>query len=125
MNPQRIQRKRTKGWKMPENCIYVGRPTKFGNPFRLTPDGWIECYSINRTILNPWILWSATGGFNIDDILELYELWVNGMLSERKYLPHTPTDEMLNSLSGKDLSCFCPLDKPCHADILLKLANDE
>src|SRR5690606_40288783 len=34
MKPQRIQRKRTKGWKMPENTVYVGRPTKWGNPFK-------------------------------------------------------------------------------------------
>ncbi|MGE3840071.1 MAG: DUF4326 domain-containing protein [Vicinamibacterales bacterium] len=31
--PQRIQRKRSKGWKMPENTVYVGRPTKWGNPW--------------------------------------------------------------------------------------------
>jgi len=31
--PIRIQRKRTKGWKMPENTIYVGRGSKYGNPF--------------------------------------------------------------------------------------------
>jgi hypothetical protein len=34
--PTRIQRKRTKGWKMPKNTVYVGRPTKWGNPFPVT-----------------------------------------------------------------------------------------
>lgn len=33
--PQRIQRKRTKGWRMPEGAIYVGRPTVYGNPFEV------------------------------------------------------------------------------------------
>ena len=33
--PKRIQRKRTKGWRMPEGAIYVGRPTDFGNPHSL------------------------------------------------------------------------------------------
>ena len=33
--PKRIQRKRTKGWRMPEGAIYVGRPTYFGNPHSL------------------------------------------------------------------------------------------
>lgn len=37
--PKRIQRKRTKGWKMPENTIYVGRPTKWGNPFHVKDFG--------------------------------------------------------------------------------------
>ena len=36
--PKRIQRKRTKGWRMPDCAIYVGRPTKFGNPFNVTDD---------------------------------------------------------------------------------------
>jgi hypothetical protein len=31
--PIRIQRKRTKGWRMPPNTVYVGRPTRWGNPF--------------------------------------------------------------------------------------------
>jgi hypothetical protein len=33
MKPVRIQRSRKKGWKMPENTVYVGRPTKWGNPY--------------------------------------------------------------------------------------------
>jgi hypothetical protein len=24
---------------------------------------------------------------------------------------------------GRDLACWCPLDEPCHADVLLELAN--
>jgi hypothetical protein len=32
---ERIQRKRTKGWRMPENAVYVGRPTKWGNPYQV------------------------------------------------------------------------------------------
>lgn len=35
--PKRIQRKRTKGWRMPEGAVYVGRPTKWGNPHRSGP----------------------------------------------------------------------------------------
>ena len=35
--PVRIQRKRTRGWKIPEDAVYVGRPTKWGNPLRVSP----------------------------------------------------------------------------------------
>jgi hypothetical protein len=28
-------------------------------------------------------------------------------------------------LRGKDLACWCPLDQPCHADVLLEIANAE
>lgn len=36
MKPVRVQRKRTKGWVMPENTVYVGRGSAFGNPFRMS-----------------------------------------------------------------------------------------
>lgn len=26
-------------------------------------------------------------------------------------------------LAGKNLACWCPLDEPCHADVLLEIAN--
>ena len=38
MKPKRIQRKRTKGWRMPENTVYVGRPSKFRNMCRVGVD---------------------------------------------------------------------------------------
>ena len=36
---KRIQRKRIKGWRMPENCIYIGRPSKWGNPYKRNMSG--------------------------------------------------------------------------------------
>jgi hypothetical protein len=39
---KRIQRKRTKGWRMPSYTIYVGRPTKYGNPYKRGKDGNID-----------------------------------------------------------------------------------
>lgn len=40
--PERIQRMRTKGWKMPPNSVYVGRPTKWGNPFTRHNSGTVN-----------------------------------------------------------------------------------
>lgn len=37
--PKRIQRKRTAGWRMPPNTIYVGRGSKWGNPFTFANSG--------------------------------------------------------------------------------------
>lgn len=116
---KRIQRKRTKGWKMTDNTVYVGRPTKFGNPFRLTPDGWIESYSTARHILDPWILWSGHGGWELSDIIDLYKMWLTEDLQKRyKFLPIPPD---ISELKGKDLACWCPPDKPCHVDVLIEL----
>ncbi len=88
--PIRIQRKRTKGWRMPPNTVYVGRPSKFGNQFRVGRDG------------------------DASECVEKYK-----QLKEvHKHLIN------LSELKGKNLACWCPLkDKPCHADVLLEVAN--
>ena len=81
---------------MSENAKYVGRPIKWGNPFRLTPDGFIQCYSINRKILDPWIMWSDSGGFEKKDIVDLYGRWLDGELNAiAPYLPLPPSIEEL------------------------------
>ena len=98
MKPKRIRRKRTKGWKMPENTVYVGRPTNWGNPFRV--GDYLNSY---KNGIEPLTLKAS---------LEYYE----------NYIKMSKTDN-LSELKGKNLACWCALDKPCHADILLKLAN--
>jgi hypothetical protein len=34
-------------------------------------------------------------------------------------------EDVVRELKGKNLSCWCPIGQPCHADVLLKLANGE
>ena len=96
--PVRIQRQRSKGWTMPENTVYVGRPTQWGNPFKVCGDQTaalvVEKYRYEIVHLN--------GG-----IVGLNRFWVAA------------------HLRGKNLACWCPLDQPCHADVLLELANAE
>ncbi|KQQ98004.1 hypothetical protein ASF74_14820 [Arthrobacter sp. Leaf145] len=98
MSPQRIQRKRTKGWRMPENTAYVGRPSKWGNP-----TGWTELledgYSVahaHQVAMEAFEDGIAMGDIELPDVTEL---------------------------AGKNLACWCPLDYHCHADVLLELAN--
>ncbi|MDE1854586.1 MAG: DUF4326 domain-containing protein [Thaumarchaeota archaeon] len=92
-NPVRVQRRRTKGWKMPPNTVYVGRPTIWGNPWK---------FNENR-----------------DTILKEYRRW---LLSEGG-ISFWHRSHSISELRGKNLACWCPLDQPCHADILLELAN--
>ena len=44
--PQRLQRQRAKGWRMPANTVYVGRPGFFGNPF--TGERAAKAYGVNK-----------------------------------------------------------------------------
>ena len=76
--PVRVQHRRTRGWRMPENTISVTRPGPWGNPFRT-----VHAF--------------------------------------RKYLRRVMPDA--SALRGKNLACWCPLDKECHADVWLEYVN--
>lgn len=93
--PKRIQRQRTKGWRMPEGAVYVGRPTKWGNPFHQSWHG--------RSVQ-----------------VRAYRDWLRSNDSAHG-LPPQPQE--IAQLRGKDLACWCPLDQQCHADVLLEIAN--
>jgi hypothetical protein len=108
--PNRIQRQRTAGWRMPEGAVYVGRPTKWGNPF-IGP-GAVDAY--RRWIETGWrTLIGVTGPDDLE--VEHVKGW--------ETLPRTELLKFIGDLRGKDLCCWCSLDKPCHADVLLELAN--
>ncbi len=96
--PKRIQRKRTKGWRKPEGTIIVDRTSRWGNPYK-TGD-------IRRGYVNPITTKEAVG---------LYRVWVERQIRLGRL--------DIETLRGKDLACWCALDAPCHADVLLKLAN--
>ncbi len=106
--PQRIQRKRTRGWKMPDGAVYVGRPTRWGNPYRLSD------YRFARADGTPYENPIAAREMAIRD----FEMWL-GVSPKGEAIAAASKRE----LRGKDLACWCPLDQPCHADVLLELAN--
>ena len=78
---------------MPPGVVYVGRGSKWGNPYKVGVEPI-----------------DGDGGQTVEE-----SIWAFRALT----LPSLPVDE----LRGKDLACWCPLDAPCHADCLLKAAN--
>jgi hypothetical protein len=103
VTPRRIQLRRTLGWRKPVGAIVVTRATRFGNPF--------------------------TEGTRAEMVAQ-YRVWVTDPLSApvrgKRRTFTAPTAEDIASLRGKDLACYCKLDgQPCHADVLLELANDD
>lgn len=110
--PERIQRKRSKGWKMPPNTVAVTRGTIWGNPFSVAPG------------VRPGSTVGGARGYiavpTVDDAVACFAemLACDGPAADalRSRLPE---------LRGKDLACWCPLDQPCHADVLLRLANQK
>ena len=108
---KRIQQKRTKGWRAPPGSVYVGRPSKWGNPFNWSY--WFECGHLRKRDARQHVVDQFRRCMTTDDrpLCEGGEESINWML------------EHLHELRGKDLRCWCPLDEPCHADVLLELAN--
>ena len=110
MDMKRIQRRRTKGWRMPEGAVYVGRPSRWGNPFGMGDGGnWTSL--ARRTV---------TGNFRSWLVGKHWSGW-SGPASEAR---RAKILDRISDLRGHDLACWCPLDQPCHADVLLELAND-
>lgn len=130
--PVRIQRKRTRGWKTPlctcgcgKPAIYVGRPTKWGNPFKVyrckccgywdVIDENGVCYLIDHEVARKHPEWANPKGEAIWKAVELFH-------NDFQWCARITVDEVRRELGGHDLMCWCP-DQPCHADVLIELAN--
>lgn len=120
--PVRIQRKRSKAWRMPEGAIYVGRPSMWGNPFTEANAREVGYISILDTPeLTREFLTQCFRDWLTDAGTRRGRDWWQGPESDRR---KSAIAGSLSELRGRDLCCWCPLDQPCHADVLLELAND-
>ncbi len=112
--PMRIQLRRRKGWRMPENTIKVDRTTKWGNPFKVwrSDEGWMvsngSCH---------WPVPNQSAGMALA-VEKFREALAKGLTREIY-----PGSVLLHELRGKNLACWCPPDSPCHADVLIEVAN--
>lgn len=122
--PTRIQRRRTRGWRAPAGAVYVGRGTRWGNPWAVTLDrirGWRVHPADDASVLSPAIVgwWESRQ--------RAHEVAVARF---REHATRTIgyAVEARVHLAGRDLMCWCPLPAPgepdhCHAAVLLELAN--
>lgn len=104
--PRRIQQRRTKGWRKPEGAVAVGRGTRWGNPYRVGD-------RIGSVDFGP-------AGTTIETSAQAVDLFRRRVVGSWR---HDKRRAVIAELAGKDLMCWCPLDQPCHADVLLELAN--
>lgn len=155
--PERIQLRRTAGWRKPAGAVTVARPTRWGNPFvyrdrsrGLVRYGPQHEQRFGRT----WDYEGRCSGpdishhmwFSADDVVETYVRWATraeivelyrltltdptpGMLaaypSRSGHFSKITVDHIREELAGKDLACWCHPGDPCHADVLLEIANAE
>lgn len=133
--PQRIQRKRTAGWRMPEGAIYVGRPTKWGNPFEV--EATRHVLRVHDGLHAHWETPRSDDAQKLahQRAVDLYRSWlVSGTITGLTDRPGRTLPARLvrirgqiigdvKTLADRDLVCWCAPEAPCHADVLLELAN--
>jgi len=99
--PQRVQLRRSKGWTMPPNTVKVDRTTRWGNPF--TP---AELGSVAAAVAQ-------------------HARWMRGEVEAPQQQTPPTVEAIRSALAGRNLACWCPADGPCHADLLLRIANGD
>lgn len=123
----RVQRKRTKGFKMPNDAVYVGRGSKWGNPFKLIGDMVYVDVGHRRKILSKWVCYYDDGGYDTSDVVKLFrDLLLD--LNSHEVEPEIRDKfkwmrDRIRDLQGKKLACWCNDNNCCHADALIELAN--
>lgn len=128
MIAKRIQMSRQVPWKADNpNSVKVDRSTKFGNPFAAKiKNGEVGLATMTREYLVQdfrfWLTVNATknriDGEWVETLWGGHPTYLGVPISDRNRIL-----DALGELQGKDLACWCPLDQPCHADVLLELAN--
>lgn len=150
--PERVQLRRVKGYRKPEGAVTVARPSKWGNPFPIEgpwamwaavglgyhagPGGrramvvalhrsWLTGEPIR---LGPFAGDAIGGAIEFSDgTVRTLNEHAMGIAMHAASLYEGPTcipePPALDDLRGHDLACWCPLDQPCHADVLLEAAN--
>ena len=108
---QRIVRRRVRGWRMPLNTVSVTRPGRWGNPFKVSGDMPPE---------------QAVADFRLELRYEALAIEL-AMPVRSKHMRWIA--EHIQELKAKNLACWCKLTDsdgnpvPCHADVLLRMAN--
>jgi hypothetical protein len=135
--PERIQLSRAKGWRMPPNTVKVDRSTVYGNPWgigspgrlklREMPSDYLVRLPIDQTsAVNAFRIW-MTAAPEWWMLPPPYMFNVRGWASLWSSLnfQHQAITRRFCDLRGKNLACWCKPGSPCHADVLLELANKE
>ena len=117
-DPKRIQLSRARGWRLPEGAVNVARPTKWGNPFRVgMPYFVMDIMAYRRDTPLSQAEWHE---MTPQDAVDCYRKWMSLQVGKSRY---ALLEEARQELRGHDLACWCPPGEPCHADVLLEIAN--
>lgn len=109
---ERVQQRRTRGWKKPVDAISCARGTKWGNPWQVVAAGHGEVEVIHR----------ITGDRLVGALSPNRGAYWAVQGYKRHLAEHPELLAALPELRGHPLMCWCPLDAEwCHVDLLLEL----
>jgi hypothetical protein len=120
--PRRIKLSRAKGWCMAPNTVHVARPSRWGNPWtwgRIAPGGPWEVRNLSRDRRE--CLKRTEEAARAQAIAYFRDACTPPHRAPSGSLDFDPRE--IARLRGKNLACWCCLNQPCHADVLLELAN--
>lgn len=104
--------------------MYVGRPTKWGNPWHVVPVRdhrfpWGDAADVVHKVTG-----SSVGRFERYTRTRATGAPYWAMRAYQRDLTAEQIGDARRELAGRDLVCWCRVDQPCHADVLLRLANE-
>lgn len=107
---------------MPPGVQYVGRPTKFGNPYAEHVYGLDLCLRLFENTAQG--IWDSS----VVPDMPFRDKMIGMIYKDHQYwlkrIEGNPIEVIRAELRGKDLACFCPLDRRCHVTTLLRIANE-
>jgi hypothetical protein len=119
MSPKRIQMTRAIPWrKHHPDAVIVDRRTPWGNPFVIGAPGVPDAATAVRLFRSAIFLthWAEAHAPVEENML------LAGLMAEMPG-PVPRLDAIREHLAGCELACWCPIDQPCHGDVLIELAN--
>ena len=124
-SPVRLKLCRTKGWNLQaasqalngRAARAVTRPGPFGNPFAKRDEA-AQYFIINEIKFEAWV----KGDTQLEGNALLVDAFARWIMETTD--GWTFANRVRAELPGLNLACFCPSHLPCHADVLLAIAND-
>lgn len=115
---KRVQRKRSKGWKLPDNTVCVDRSSRWGNPFKVGQQyGDLPWPILDKLMRRRYIDQSAL--MDNSAVTEAFRIYLACTNEGMQLL-----EKAKKQLAGKDLACWCKLDQCCHADVYIDLLRE-
>lgn len=123
--PRRIQMSRQHPWRVAHpDAVIVARPSRWGNPWRVarSDDQW-AIVTLDPEIGDYTVEYADTRDAARASAVAIFRAVLTTPFTADERSPYPSDNEIRTALRGHDLACWCKTSDPCHADVLLEIAN--